>query len=78
MESIATPPIGNVVLLHAAPADETAPCMYCGKAQPWGSMEPCDGPVPLRTAIEQAITELHREDGARHALRILQCAVLPR
>jgi hypothetical protein len=44
------PQLGSMILLHSAPANGGA-CMYCGKAQPWGAMEPCDGPEPLRAEI---------------------------
>lgn len=41
----------GVTLLHSAPADQSGPCMYCGKPQPWGNDEACDGPLPLRQEI---------------------------
>lgn len=35
--------LGGVTLLHGPLAGDE-PCRYCGKAKPWGSMEPCPGP----------------------------------
>lgn len=64
-EPVPKPPLGNVILLHGAAGEEGAPCVYCGKPQPWGDMEPCDGPScspvcgPPRCPVHDEVMTLH-------------------
>ena len=45
----AKPPLGSIIPLHSdGDNDQNKTCIYCGQPKPWGAMEECDGPLPLR------------------------------
>ena len=54
MSATATKPMPGVTLLHAnlEYSDKVRRCQYCAKPESeQGSLEPCDGPLPLRKAL---------------------------